>query len=187
MWPSLREVVARAGGVEPVRAALAKGLVVARAAAFLPASMKMPTVISPEWWAGADAEIDAAASRAKFKFPFMDGGGPYYEVTAIGIELEPGAVDALWPVRSKQKARKGRRNTRRAARGKSGAKRSRLWDPIEEHFDHEVARHGPFENLNKAADEVELFLENRKRGKLDRRTIERGIPRYRPGWFKERA
>jgi hypothetical protein len=178
MWPSLREVVARASALERVRAALVEGRVVARAATFLSAGMKMPDHIPPEWW--SDAEIDPVASRARF---FFD----YFDVTAVGIELEPGAVEALWPVKSKRKARKGRRNTRHAERRKSGAKRSSLWDPIEEHFDSEVARHGPFENLNKAADEVELFLENRKRGKLDRRTIERGIQKHRPGWFKEGA
>jgi hypothetical protein len=179
MWPSLREVVARAGTLERVRAELVKGQVVARAATFLSAGVKMPDHIIPqEWW--TDAEIDAAASRAKFKMEF-------FEVTAVGIELEPRAVEALWPVKSKRKVGKGRRNTRHAERRKSGAKRSSLWDPIEEHFDSEIARHGPFENLNKAADEVELFLENRKRGTLDRRTIERGIQKHRSGWFKERA
>jgi hypothetical protein len=177
MWIPLREAVARAGDVELVRAALVKEEAMARAPTFLPSGIKMPDHIPPEWWSAA--KIDHAASRASFVTH-------YFEVTAFGIELEPNAVEALWPVKSKQKVRKGGRNTRRVGRRKSGARRSSLWPRIEEHFDHEIADHGPFESLNKATDAVELFLKGLKRG-MHRRTIERGIKKHRPGWFEGEA
>jgi len=96
-WIPLREVVARAGDVEAVRAALIEGRVVARATTFLPAGGKVPDVIDPIWW--TDAKIYTVASRAIFKMALANFGDTTvtYELTAIGVELEPDAVEGLWP------------------------------------------------------------------------------------------
>jgi hypothetical protein len=179
MWIPLREVVARAGTLKRVRARLAKGDVTARAAAFLPTGMKIPEghIIPPEWW--SDAKIDPAASRATFVMH-------WFEVTAIGIELEPGAVEALWPVRPKrQKAPpKPERETKPKASKPvrmPGRELSPVWTDIFQEFDP-VANNKPYPSLGRAVDAVGEWLQKRNKV-LSRSAIKRGIRKHRPRWF----
>jgi hypothetical protein len=49
-----------------------------------------------------------------------------------------------------------------------------------------VKEKGPFLSFNHAYAEVTLFLEERKLGKMDERTVERWIAKHRPHWIRGR-
>ena len=145
-WILLRDVVARAGSVEPVRTALVEEKVVARDVTFLPAGTRMPDNIIPaEWW--SDAEINAAASRATFEMALANFGDTTitHEVTAIGVELEPGAVEALWPAEPKPPPEPAR------AGGKPGPRPYDMWPDLWDHLKTVVAAEDKFASLSAAA------------------------------------
>jgi hypothetical protein len=101
-WISFAEAVVRAGSLEALRPHLLAGRIMARYShlCFWPGGEvdnTLPTtLIDPSWWADDFAHnIKPEAGRAEFT---TDLGNEL----AIGIELERAAVDALWPVNSKQ-------------------------------------------------------------------------------------
>jgi hypothetical protein len=125
-----------------------------------------PGNIAPSWW--PRARYDVTTGRAIFTFPDRPPG--FRELFATGIELESAAVERLFPVTAKPSGRK------------RGTKPSKVWEEIFHHFDAVVAREGKFLSVGSAASSVEAWLKDKNKS-LSRSAIERGIPKYRPGWI----
>lgn len=92
VWMPLHEGVARTGTLDALLPTLCDGRIIARAAAFYTwpsgGQVKRDRSIPQSWW--TRARIDPASDRAYFD---MED----YHLLAVGIELEPAAVEALWP------------------------------------------------------------------------------------------
>jgi hypothetical protein len=180
-WMPEAEALARADSFEALLPHLREGRILARCnGIYLPSGQAAsgPRDIRPEWW--AEARIDPATARVILTTPglrVVSPGSPpsppkTREVFAIGIEFERAAVDALWPVKPKPPRRP------------AGTKPSVAWAKVQPHFDKLVDREGPFPSLGSARDSVKLFLDEKKLGQLDDRTIERWINKHRPHWVR---
>jgi hypothetical protein len=182
------EALKRAGSLEALRPHLCAGNILARhnGLYYWPdgKARSGPGNITRGLW--ADARVDPATQRVIFTMLALvrmfwadsrpDDPPPLTEeVFAIGIELERTAVEALFPAAPKPSGRK------------RGAKPSAAWAKVQPHFDHLVDRNGPFPSLGSARDAVKLFLEEKRLGLMDDRTIERWINRHRPQWRLEGA
>jgi hypothetical protein len=158
----LQEAVRRAGALETLLSPLWEGRILARHGGLYVRSTGGPVkTTSPHipsaWWKHA-RDIDPKAGRAIFPMDF-------FEVLAIGIELEAAAVEALWP---KPPGRK------------RGAKPLPVWPKVFAHLDAEVTANGRFPSLAAAADAAALWLKDHKFAVPDPRTIERKIKELRP-------
>jgi hypothetical protein len=172
VWMPLHEAVKRAGSVEALRPHLHDGRILARHKGVYTLPGVTPKMVEHDripagWWRTAH-DIEAATGRAQFTGVRVKIG--LYEVLAVGIEVERAAVEALWPTPPKVPGRK------------RGAKPSKVWQQIFDHFDPIVASKGKFPTLGSAATSVETWLENNNK-RLHRSTIERGIINYRSDWI----
>ena len=100
---SFAAAVARAGSLEAVLARLRAGDVMAYHAGLYNKDnrpiRRKDDRIPVEWWKTAH-DIDPAASQAWFRRYIIDDMTT--PILAIGIELEAGAADALWPPEPEQ-------------------------------------------------------------------------------------
>lgn len=119
LWVPLQAVVMRAGSFDDVRPRLGRGDIMSRAAGFYTLGgaprERADNRIPPRWWEWQRRDVDPAAGRASFNMELGDRiadellqrarypGLDFYHhlvdhvLVAIGIELERGAVEALWP------------------------------------------------------------------------------------------
>jgi hypothetical protein len=128
VWMPFREAVARAGTFEALLPALSDGRIRARAADFYNgpsggAVNRADHSIYPSWW--AEARIDAASDRGYFAMEFFD-------MLAVGIELERAAVESLWPTTIVP-----------ASRHTGGRDPDHDWEGAASYVDHVVTAHGP--------------------------------------------
>ena len=178
MWMALREAVKCAGTFDALRPRLRDGAIKACAAVVYRSdgvAIAGDNSIKPSWWDSVQ-DLDVATGRARFAnfVMFMIIGSPNppitYDIHVVGIELDADAVKALWPDPPKPSGRK------------RGAKPSKVWQEIFEHFDREVARNGKFPSVYRAASSVEDWLDTKNKS-LSRSAIERGISKHRPDWI----
>jgi hypothetical protein len=95
------------------------------------------------------------------------------KLSLMWLKAEPALVEGVEVLPPAKPKPPGRRR---------GAKPSKVWQQIFDHFDPVVAREGKFPSLGSAASSVEEWLEENNKT-LSRRAIERGIPRHRPDWI----
>jgi hypothetical protein len=188
---SFAAAVSRAGSLETVLAHLRAGDVMAYHAGLYnkdgrPISRK-DDHIPVEWWKTA-RDIDPVAGRAWFRRYII------YDL-AIGIELEAGAADALWPPEPEQSQSASAASAgmtapaeKKSAKGpakprKPSHPRHPAWKLIFKHFDHHVVNHGKWLNAHAAANDVFEWADDKDLG-ISFDAIYEGISKWRPEWIE---
>jgi hypothetical protein len=182
VWMPLREAVVRAGTFEALLPALSDGRIRARAADFYSGpnggAVKRPDHgIYPPWWAGA--RIDPASDRGYFAMEFFD-------MLAVGIEVERAAVEALWPAKpeSPRPASVTSPPARKKSKGKKaavGAKESVVWVELVAYLKDKFPGK-PCPQSDVSFNAAKNWLLDNNKALLAESTIRAGLKRHFPKW-----
>jgi hypothetical protein len=176
----MAKALARAGSFEALVPHLREGRILARCSEIHRPGIGQasgPRDIRPDWW--TNARVDPATGRVMLTTPgsriISPGETPppprRHEVFALGIEVERGSVDALWPAKPKAQGRK------------RGPKQSAIWAPLLAHLDRLVSSGKISNPAEEAFPEAKRWSEENKHSLSDS-ALNNGLKRNRPYWFK---